>query len=72
LADITPNGALPEFQAFLLSPKISPEKNVPFYPRWVSKFLVFSKQRRIFQTGKYGRQRRPYGFISTLSGGAPE
>jgi hypothetical protein len=39
---MTLNGILPEFQEFLLSRKIVPEKNIPFYARWVSKFLTFS------------------------------
>ena len=33
---------LPEFQNFLLSRKLAPENNVPFYAYWVSKFLAFS------------------------------
>jgi len=37
---MTRNGVLPEFQDFLLSRKLVPEKNVPFYAHWVSKFLA--------------------------------
>ena len=37
-----PNNALPEFQQFLLSQGLVPEKKIPYYPHWVSKFLVFS------------------------------
>jgi len=33
---------LPEFQDFLLSRKLAPEKNVSYYAFWVSKFLSFS------------------------------
>ena len=35
-------GVLPEFQEFLLSRKLAPEKSVSYYARWVSKFLDFS------------------------------
>jgi len=35
---------LPEFQDFLLSRSLVPEKNAPFYANWVSKFLVFSNR----------------------------
>jgi hypothetical protein len=38
------NRILPEFQDFLLSRKLVPEKNVPYYARWVNKFLAFSKK----------------------------
>ena len=43
---MTLNGVLPEFQDFLLSRKIVPEKDVPFYAHWVSKFLAFSNKNR--------------------------
>jgi integron integrase len=33
---------LPEFQKFLLSRSLVPEKNVPFHAYWASKFLSFS------------------------------
>ncbi len=36
------NKILPEFQNFLLSHKLVPEKNISFYAHWVSKFLGFS------------------------------
>ncbi|MFH1777489.1 MAG: integron integrase [Candidatus Omnitrophota bacterium] len=36
------SNVLPEFQDFLLSRKLAPEKNVPYYAFWVSKFLSFS------------------------------
>jgi hypothetical protein len=32
---------LPEFQAFLSSRKLAPEKNIPFYAYWASRFLAF-------------------------------
>jgi len=41
---MTINGVLPEFQDFLLSRRLVPEKNVPFYVHRVSKFLAFSNK----------------------------
>jgi integron integrase len=41
---MTSNRILPEFQDFLLSHKLVPEKNVPYYALWVSKFLAFSNK----------------------------
>jgi site-specific recombinase XerD len=38
------NRVLPEFQDFLLSRSLVPEKNVSFYAHWVSKFLAFSNK----------------------------
>lgn len=35
---------LPEFQDYLLSHSLVPEKNAPFYATWVRKFLVFSNR----------------------------
>lgn len=32
---------LPEFQFFLSSRKLAPEKNIPFYAYWASRFLAF-------------------------------
>ena len=32
---------LPEFQAFLRTKKIVPDKQIPFYAQWVSRFLSF-------------------------------
>jgi len=43
---MTVDGILPEFQDFLLSRRLVPEKNVPFYAHWVSKFLAFSNINR--------------------------
>ena len=34
--------ALPEFQEFLRARKIDPDRKVPFYAHWVSRFLAFS------------------------------
>ena len=33
---------LPEFQRFLIARRLVPQKNVPFYAYWVSKFLYYS------------------------------
>jgi integron integrase len=38
-------GVLPEFQKFLLSNKLAPEKHVLFLAVWVSKFLAFSNRK---------------------------
>jgi integrase len=38
------NRILPEFQNFLVSRSLVPEKNVSFYAYWVSKFLAFSNR----------------------------
>lgn len=35
---------LPEFQAFLRSRKLVPEKNIPYFASWASKFLYFCNQ----------------------------
>ena len=40
------NGVLPEFQEFLLSRKLAPEKHVLFLAIWVSKFLAFSNRKQ--------------------------
>jgi len=32
---------LPEFQAFLRSRKLVPEKNIPYFASWARKFLYF-------------------------------
>ena len=40
------NGVLPEFQEFLLSRKLAPEKHVLFLAIWVSKFLAFSNRNK--------------------------
>ncbi len=38
------NQILPDFQKFLLSRKLVPEKHVSYYAFWVSKFLAFSNK----------------------------
>jgi len=38
-------GVLSEFQEFLLSHKLAPEKHVLFLAIWVSKFLTFSNSK---------------------------
>jgi integron integrase len=40
-----PKDVLPDFQDFLLSRKLAPEKNVPFIANWVSQFLAFSNRK---------------------------
>jgi hypothetical protein len=36
---------LPEFQKFLLVQKLVPEKNMPYFAYWVSRFLAFAQTR---------------------------
>jgi len=43
---MTSNKILPEFQDFLLSHRLVPEKNAPYYALWVSRFLAFSNKKR--------------------------
>ncbi len=38
------NKKLPDFQNFLTSNKLVPQKNIPFYAYWVSEFLSFSNK----------------------------
>jgi len=40
-----PEAVLPDFQDFLLSQKLAPEKNVPYLANWVSKFLAFNNSK---------------------------
>jgi integron integrase len=35
---------LPEFQDFLLTHRLTPEKNVPYYALWASRFLAFANK----------------------------
>ena len=42
------NNILPEYQKYLIFNKLVPEKNVPFYALWVSKFLSFSNRNEDF------------------------
>ncbi|MFH1080170.1 MAG: integron integrase [Pseudomonadota bacterium] len=39
-----PLPTLPEFQQYLLSRKLVPEKNAPYYAYWVSRYLAFSNR----------------------------
>jgi hypothetical protein len=43
---------LPEFQNYLLTKNLVPEKNAPFYAYWVGKFLNYVRQRQ-WPTGEY-------------------
>ena len=45
ILQMTAKGVLPEFQEFLLSNKLAPEKHVLFLAVWVSKFLAFSNRK---------------------------
>lgn len=38
---------LPEFQKFLLERKLVPEKNIPYFAYWISRFLAFAQTRNI-------------------------
>jgi hypothetical protein len=49
-----PNTVLPDFQDFLLSQKLAPEKNVPYLANWVSKFLAFNNRKGRTTTEKIG------------------
>jgi integron integrase len=46
-----PKEVLPDFQNFLLSQRLAPEKNVPYLANWVSKFLTFTNRRGQADTG---------------------
>ena len=46
--DFMLNNILPEYQKYLIFNKLVPEKNVPFYALWVSKFLSFSNRNEGF------------------------
>jgi hypothetical protein len=46
-----PKAVLPDFQDFLLSQKLAPEKNVPYLANWVSKFLAFNNRKRSSSRG---------------------
>ena len=39
-----PNNALPQFQQFLLSRGLVPEKKIHYYAHWVSKFMAYSNR----------------------------
>ncbi len=40
------NNTLPEFQEFLRSRALAPDKSIPFYAYWVSRFMVFGNENR--------------------------
>jgi hypothetical protein len=40
------NHILPEFQKFVAQRKLVPDKQIPFYAHWASKFLRFSNTRQ--------------------------
>lgn len=40
------NNTLPEFQEFLRSRALAPDKSIPFYAYWVSRFMVFCNENR--------------------------
>ncbi len=52
---------LPQFQDFLRSRKVVPEKNVPYYAHWASKFLAFSNS-----NGDLHQELRIKRFLSRL------
>jgi len=39
------NNVLPEFQAYLLKRKLVPEKNIPYFAYWVSRYLHFARKK---------------------------
>jgi len=39
-----PSQTLPDFQQYLLSRKLVPEKSVTFYAYWANRYLTFSKR----------------------------
>lgn len=43
---------LPEFQAFLRSRKLVPEKNIPYFAFWISKFLYFCNKNNQLDNNK--------------------
>lgn len=47
LSAVMKTDLLPEFQKFLLDKKMAPEKNVPFYAIWASKYFNFARKKQI-------------------------
>ncbi len=47
LSDSKKSDILPEFQAFLLEKKLTPEKNVLFYALWASKYFTYARKKQI-------------------------
>lgn len=41
------NTSLPEFQQYLLDRKLVPEKNVPYFAYWVSRYLQYARKKEI-------------------------
>lgn len=41
---------LPEFQKFLLERKLVPEKNIPYFAYWVSRYLAFAEKKAVDMT----------------------
>jgi hypothetical protein len=50
LASIKKSVILPEFQAFLLSKKLVPEKNLFFYALWTSKYFSYARKKQIVRS----------------------
>jgi len=46
-SNVEKTGVLSAFQAFLLDKKMVPEKNVPFYVLWTSKYFNFARKKEI-------------------------
>ncbi|MCE5212915.1 MAG: site-specific integrase, partial [Deltaproteobacteria bacterium] len=47
LSNVAKSVVLPEFQAFLLEKKLAPEKTIPFYAFWMSRFLSYAQRKQI-------------------------
>jgi len=54
---------LPEFQAFLRSRKLVPEKNIPYFAFWASKFLYFCNKNNQLDNNKLVME-----FMNSLQG----
>jgi hypothetical protein len=55
---------LPDFQKFLLERKLVPEKNIPYFAYWVSRFLAFARNRDM-PASEY-REQAVIEFLDTL------
>ncbi len=44
------NTSLPEFQQYLLDRKLVPEKNVPYFAYWVSRYLQYARKKELTST----------------------
>jgi hypothetical protein len=49
---MTKDSILPDFQAFLSSRKLVPEKNIPYFASWASKFLYFCNKNNQLDNNK--------------------